>query len=1062
MRNTVVSLLFAVVLALYGVGCTDDTVEPLPTPEDGGALVDGSDAHAPNDGATDTGTTTDSGPQPDGSTAAYSVGGTVSGLTGTGLVLDNGGDALSVAANGAFTFPKKLATGASYAVTVKTQPGTPKQTCAVTNGAGTIGAANVTSVTVACTTDAFTVGGTVTGLSGTGLVLQDNAKDDLAVSANGTFTFATKIASGAAFAVTVKTQPSNPSQSCTVSGGAGSVAGGNVTSVTVNCASNKFTVGGTVSGLVGSVVLQNNAGDDLPVSANGTFAFATTVASGQAYAVTVKTQPATETCTVASGSGTVGAVNVTSVAVTCVTNTFTVGGTVSGLVGSVVLRDNGGDDLTVAADGSFTFATKVATGQPYSVTVLTQPATQTCTVTNGSGTIAGAAVTSVAVSCAVNTFTVGGSVSALTGTLVLQDNGGDDLTITANGAFTFATKIATGQAYAVTVKTQPSGQSCSISSGSGTVTSANVTGVVVNCSATQFTVGGSVTGLVGTLVLQNNGGDDATVTAPGSFTFATPIDTGNTYAVSVKTQPANQTCAVTNGSGTMGSGNVTNVTVACATTSFAIGGTISGLVGTVVLQDNGGDDLNVTANGTFKFATTVHTGNGYAVTVKTQPVNQICTVTNGSGTVGAADVTSIAVTCTTATFTVGGTITALNGTVVLQDNGGDDLTLTANGTFTFATKVTAGLTYAVTVKTQPKSQTCAVTNGSGTVNAAVTNVAVACTPPGTSVMVVRVGDGSAPLSNASTATFIEERSVADGSLLRTISLPTSASGGNAALTLGGTSATEGGLSLSADKHFVTLAGYASAPGVASINGTTSAATNRVVGRINAAGQIDTSTLFNAAFSATSIRAATSVDGTSFWASGGNSGLQFITLGSTTATAINTALPTNLRHTHIFDGQLYFTSASGAFQGVATDGVGTPTTGPQTPVALPGFPTTAANPISFAVLDLDTTVGPDTIYLAQDATPGADSINVQKWTLVGATWVQQAFAPALTGATLKITGLAAFVTAAGVRVVASSDEGTTTPSRLVTFVDTGSAPAVTVLATSPTNTAYRGVAFSPAP
>lgn len=82
-----------------------------------------------------------------------------------------------------------------------------------------------------------------------------------------------------------------------------------------------YTVGGTASGLAGSgLVLRNSGGDDLHVSADGTFAFATAVTSGTAYVVTVATQPTlpTQNCTVAHGSGTVGTANVTDVAVSCV------------------------------------------------------------------------------------------------------------------------------------------------------------------------------------------------------------------------------------------------------------------------------------------------------------------------------------------------------------------------------------------------------------------------------------------------------------------------------------------------------------------------------------------------------------------------------------------------------------------------------------------------------------------------------------------------------------------------------------------------------------------------
>ena len=84
----------------------------------------------------------------------------------------------------------------------------------------------------------------------------------------------------------------------------------------------------------------------------------------------------------------------------------------------------------------------------------------------------------------------------------------------------------------------------------------------------QFvTVGGSVAGLSGTLALWNNGGDKLTLTANGGFTFPLQIANGSNYVVLVASQPAGQTCTVTNGSG-VASGNVRNVTVSCATETF--------------------------------------------------------------------------------------------------------------------------------------------------------------------------------------------------------------------------------------------------------------------------------------------------------------------------------------------------------------------------------------------------------------------------------------------------------------------------------------------------------------
>ncbi len=234
-------------------------------------------------------------------------------------------------------------------------------------------------------------------------------------------------------------------------------------------ASKTYSIGGTVSGLSGTVVLQDNGSDNLSVSRNGAFTFAKKLPTGAAYNVTVKTNPAGQTCTVSDGTGTVASANVTSVAVTCKSNTYSIGGSVSGLSGTVVLQDNGGDDLSVSANGAFAFATKLPTGAAYNVTVKTNPAGQTCTVANGSGTVGSANVTSVAVTCKPNTYSIGGSVSGLSGTVVLQDNGGDDLSVSANGAFAFATKLPTGAAYNVTVKTNPAGQTCTVANGSGTV-----------------------------------------------------------------------------------------------------------------------------------------------------------------------------------------------------------------------------------------------------------------------------------------------------------------------------------------------------------------------------------------------------------------------------------------------------------------------------------------------------------------------------------------------------------------------------------------------------------------
>jgi trimeric autotransporter adhesin len=82
--------------------------------------------------------------------------------------------------------------------------------------------------------------------------------------------------------------------------------------------------------------------------------------------------------------------------------------------------------------------------------------------------------------------------------------------------------------------------------------------------------------------------------------------------------------------------------------AFTVGGSINGLVGSVTLQNTGGAQLTVSANGSFAFAGTVVAGSSYSITVAAQPELQSCTVANGSGT-AAANVTNIAINCTDAT-----------------------------------------------------------------------------------------------------------------------------------------------------------------------------------------------------------------------------------------------------------------------------------------------------------------------------------------------------------------------------------------------------------------------------
>ena len=603
-----------------------------------------------------------------------------------------------------------------------------------------VGCGGATSVTPTPTT--FAISGSVTGYTGSGLVLQDNGGFNLAVSGNGGFVFTNQVANGGAYNVTVLTQPASPAETCTVTNGSGT-ATANVTNVAVVCTSastTTYTIGGTVTEYTGTgLVLQDNLGNDLDILGDGSFTFTTAIASGGAYSVTVLTQPTGQTCSVSNGSGTATA-NVTNVSVACTTTSttsYTIGGSVTGLTGTgLVLQDNLGNNLAVNASGSFTFSTAIASGGAYSVTVLTQPTGQTCSVSSGSGT-ASANVTNVSVACTTTTYTIGGTVSGLTGTgLVLQDNLGNNLAVSGS-SFTFTTAIASGAGYSVTVLTQPSSpaQTCTVTNGSGTA-SANVTNVSVACTTPTYTIGGTVNGLTGSgLVLVDGLGASQTISANAtSFSF-TQIASGGAYSIAVGTQPAGQTCTVSNGAGTVGSANITNVVITCTTNSNPI---VPYLAVNSVWNATPESSVTVVSGSSVDLGPQPATGgtwswtgsDGFASTMReidNIPLVAGVNTYTATYTVNGSSYKQIFTITVTPTYTIGGTVAGLTGTgLMLQDNGGNGLAISANGSYTFATPIASGGAYSVTVLTQPKGQTCSVSSGSGTATANVTNVAVTC------------------------------------------------------------------------------------------------------------------------------------------------------------------------------------------------------------------------------------------------------------------------------------------------------------------------------------------------
>jgi hypothetical protein len=477
----------------------------------------------------------------------------------------------------------------------------------------------------------YSLGGSVSGLSTSGLVLVNSGKA-LAVGSGATsFSYGSILTAGTSYAVTVQTQPSG--ETCSVSAGSGVATSANVANVVVRCAPTAFTLGGAVSGLTAGGLVLATADQTLTVAAGATnFAFPAKIATGSAYAVTVKTQPAGLACAVSSSSGTMPASNVSTVAVTCTDQPFNLGGSISGLTTAGLVLANGTDTLTVNANAmSFTMPVKVAYGSHYALNVQSQPTGLTCSVNNGTGTMPAQAITSVAVVCADQSYMLSGSISGLTASGLVLANGNDTDSVSAGAtSFTMPSLVAYGSPYAVTVQTQPTGLTCTVSNATGTMGAGSVNNVAVTCAVTTYTVGGSISGLAASGLVLANGTDTLSVAANAAvFTMPTGVTSGSTYDVTVQTQPSSQTCTVSNGSGTVATSDITNVSVSCVTiVSFTTAGTYSwtvpdGVTSVQMVATGGG------GGGSFNYAG----GNGGVVTatLAVTPGDTFALVVGGGG-----------------------------------------------------------------------------------------------------------------------------------------------------------------------------------------------------------------------------------------------------------------------------------------------------------------------------------------------------------------------------------------------------------------------------------------------
>jgi hypothetical protein len=201
------------------------------------------------------------------------------------------------------------------------------------------------------------------------------------------------------------------------------------------------------------------------------------------------------------------------------------------------------------------------------------------------------------------------------------------------------------------------GADSTVSDGASADAATDATDATVPQEAGGYTIGGTVTGLAGgdSFQIEDNGTDAIFVSQDGRFTFPTALASGAMYVVKVVANPqtpAAETCVVTNGTGTVGSSNVTDISINCTINGYTLGGTVYGLAaGTqLVLEDGTSSTAVVNGNGsasqTFQMSALVTPSGSYDVTVPTQPTGQLCYIPNPTGT-ASNNVSSIIVKCRT-------------------------------------------------------------------------------------------------------------------------------------------------------------------------------------------------------------------------------------------------------------------------------------------------------------------------------------------------------------------------------------------------------------------------------
>lgn len=338
----------------------------------------------------------------------------------------------------------------------------------------------------------------------------------------------------------------------------------------------KYSLGGTIIGLKGDIALSVNGGEPMEFSATGAdldFTIADGLDDTLIYALTIVAKPTDQQCDFeGDNTGTINGADVTDIRIQC-RSLFSISGSAEGLTGNLTVSLDNNDVGINTNNPNFTFANLLFDSDQYKLIIKNKPSTQSCafSTTNFEGTIQGANVTGVKITCTTNTFTIGGTVTGLDAgvSLALTLNSESPQTFESSGnsfSFTFSKAVAAGATYSVAIPTSPDNYDCSVTNGNSTVNNSNISDIAVICTKQLFSISGTITGLINDdLQLSLNDGTPIDISGGRtSFDFSTKLPNNDGYQVDIVQQPDNsQLCAIDNASGTVSGGNVNNIAVRC-------------------------------------------------------------------------------------------------------------------------------------------------------------------------------------------------------------------------------------------------------------------------------------------------------------------------------------------------------------------------------------------------------------------------------------------------------------------------------------------------------------------